>query len=44
MINYKVEKLSVLVLMGFFITSLSFSLLVKEFFTIGEHSAKLQAK
>jgi len=31
-------------MMGYFITNLSFNLLVKEFVKIGEHLAKLQAK
>ena len=41
MINHKIVQLSIYVGMSYLITKLSFYLLMKEFFKIGEHLAKL---
>jgi len=42
MINHKIAQPSIQVVVGYFIANLSLNLLVKEFFLIGKHLAKLQ--
>jgi len=44
MINHKVAQPNIYVVMGYFVTNFSVNLLVKQFFYIGKHLPKLQAK